>query len=501
MPKRILTTPPLYVKKHEWSKRLSVYCLIIFFLLNVTGYLYYYDDMSNSLLINPSGMFTKQCDYTDVKIDLDIEYDLRPENVEQIESIEIETTLIESETTTITTESEIDIEEKIEIIDEEINKKYCGKSKCEFLFAYYQPEQETKANMHFRSFVNLAQALGRTMVLTNVGSSRINSCQNFTFGFYYNAKALQDMFPDVKFISQKDFQNWLKERRQKPNTEHAYILPGELDYKMELVKPYPDILKTKNCLNRFDFNLDDNTIFKQFNTGKNFSKDPVKHQQFADFLVNNLKTDVEILLTSHFVFHPLFPNVSSPIPYANHYFDEAAKITNRIKPYVAIHWRMERANISMLNECSEALVKRISQLKDSLGIKNVYIATDYPIGGGKTQSQTFHLLTDEHHNSMKLLNSTFNVNSWVSSNIFSSLRNDETIEKEFLGAGMPGIVDKLVCMDADYFLATPEGCGRARSTYTTMIIDARNVSMQYGERPQLKNIVERWIQYPEAGEN
>jgi hypothetical protein len=62
MPKRLLTTPPLYVKKHEWSKRLSIYCFIIFFLLNVTGYLFYYDDMSNSLLINPSGMFTKQCD-------------------------------------------------------------------------------------------------------------------------------------------------------------------------------------------------------------------------------------------------------------------------------------------------------------------------------------------------------------------------------------------------------------------------------------------------------
>jgi hypothetical protein len=422
-----------------------------------------------------------------------IDNDLQPE---QIEHIEIETNLVESEL-----ETEKKIEENIEKIDEEINKKYCGKSKCEFLFAYYQPEQETKANMHFRSFVNLAQALDRTMVLTNVGSSRINSCQNFTFGFYYNAKALQDMFPNVKFISQKDFQNWLKERRRKPNTEHAYILPGESDYKMELIKPYPDILRTKNCLNRFDFKLDDNTIFKQFNTGKNFSKDPIKHQEFADFLVNNLRSDVEILLTSHFVFHPLFPNVSSPIPYANHYFEEAAKITNRIKPYVAIHWRMERAKIDMLTECSKELVNRITQLKESSGIKNVYLATDYPIGGGKTQSQTFHLLTEDHHNAMKLLNSTFNVNSWVSSKIFSSLRNDETIEKEFLGAGMPGIVDKLVCMDADYFLATPEGCGRARSTYTTMIIDARNSSMQLGDKPQLKNIVERWIQYPEDGGN
>ena len=40
--------------------------------------------------------------------------------------------------------------------------------------------------------------------------------------------------------------------------------------------------------------------------------------------------------------------------------------------------------------------------------------------------------------------------------------------------------NKLVCMDADYFLATPKGCGRAQSTYTTMIIDARKASMQLG---------------------
>ncbi len=153
--------------------------------------------------------------------------------------------------------------------------------------------------MHFRSFVNLAQALDRTMVLTNVGSSRINSCQNFTFGFYYNSKALEKMFPNVKFISQKDFQNWLKERKQKPNTEHAYILPGGSNYSMESVTPYPDILKTKHCLNRFEFKLDDQTVFKKFNTGPNFSTSIERHTAFSQFLVRNLRTDVEILLTSN----------------------------------------------------------------------------------------------------------------------------------------------------------------------------------------------------------
>jgi hypothetical protein len=351
--------------------------------------------------------------------------------------------------------------------------------------------------MHFRSFVNLAKALNRTMVLTNVGNSRINSCQNFTFDFYYNSNSLQEMFPEVKFISQRDFQNWARERRRKPNTEHAYVLPGGTKPSMELVKPYPDMLKEKHCLNRFEFQLDEQTVFKQFTTGPNFSRALKTHKAFSDFLVNNLKTDAEILLASHFIFHPLFPKVTPPIPYSDHYYEEAAKITNRIKPYVAIHWRMERAKLEKLAECAETLVEKITKLKESNEIENVYLATDYPIAGGKTQSQTFKLLTEDHHQAMRILNSTFEIHSWVSSNIFEDLRNDETVEKEFLGAGMPGIVDKLVCMDADYFLATPEGCGRARSTYTTMIIDARNASMQLGNKPQLKNVVERWIPSPD----
>ncbi|CAG8529620.1 9742_t:CDS:2 [Funneliformis caledonium] len=425
------------------NTRLCSSFFVMFLLLNVILYLYYDNDMSEKLT-----EFTEQCDETKYS----------PSNEHE----------------------------------EAINRKFCGKSECKFLFTYLQPEQETKANMHFRSFVKLAKALNRTMVLTNVGNSRINACQKFTFGFYYNVKALQKMFPDVKFITQKDFQCWSKKRRIKPNTEHVKILPGGKIQSMKLVTPYPDLLKTKSCLNRFGFKMDDQTVFKQFYTGQKSLESIKKQTKFSEFLINNLKTDVEILLTTHLVYYPLFSNISKPIPYSNHNFEEASKIINRIKPYVAIHWRMERAILDKLPECAEALVKKLQKIKESQGIQNVYLATDYPITGGTTQSQTFHLLTEKHHKAINLLNSTFNIHTWSSSKIFANLRNDEMIEKEFSGAGIPGIVDKLVCMDADYFLATPEGCGRAQSTYTTMIVNEREKSIELGVKPQLKNIVERW---------
>lgn len=473
MTKRNITVPPLYVQKHEWTKNFTTYCLIMFVIFNILGYVYYKDDVSKAL-INPAGLFAEQCndDYIYENINDDV---IKSGIVIDIDVIGDGGADIHL---SIDTHKSIDHDKMLSKYDMEINRKYCGKSDCKFLFAYYQPEQETKANMHYRSFVNLARALDRVMVLTNVGNSRINSCQNFTFDLYYDVDEVQNMFPDVKFITQQDFQNWLSERQRKPNTEHAYILPGNTNQSMEYVTPYPEILKTKHCLNRFDFTLDDNTVFKQFNTGPKFTKDIIVHQNFANFLTENLVSDVDVLLTAHFVFHPLFPNVTPPMPYAKYFFDEAEKISRKLQPYIAVHWRMERASLKKLDECSVKLVEKINEIKLKHGIENVYLATDYPISGGeKTQSSTFHLLTDFHHDAMRYLNSSVNLNNWVTMDVLGDLRQDMAFESEFVGAGMSGIVDKLICINSNYFLATPEGCGRERSTFTTMITDERNSIM------------------------
>src|SRR5436189_5506057 len=80
---------------------------------------------------------------------------------------------------------------------EELNKRYCDQYTCKFLFVYAHGEQETKANLHFRSFTQLANKLNCIMVLTKVGSSRIGTCKNFPFDFYYNTNSLQKESPTV----------------------------------------------------------------------------------------------------------------------------------------------------------------------------------------------------------------------------------------------------------------------------------------------------------------
>src|SRR6266480_1784273 len=78
-----------------------------------------------------------------------------------------------------------DLEKTIEH-DEKINLKYCGEKLCNFIFSYFVPEQETRANVHLRSLTYLARSLNRIMVLPNVGNSRMNCCAPFSFEFYYD---------------------------------------------------------------------------------------------------------------------------------------------------------------------------------------------------------------------------------------------------------------------------------------------------------------------------
>ncbi|RIB25748.1 Glycosyltransferase Family 5 protein [Gigaspora rosea] len=90
------------------------------------------------------------------------------------------------------------------LLDSEVNKKYCKKEKdCRVLFMYYHSGQELKANIHLKTFFHIAGILNRTigMVLTNVGRSRIESCNQFPFEFYYNLNALRKLLPNINFIS------------------------------------------------------------------------------------------------------------------------------------------------------------------------------------------------------------------------------------------------------------------------------------------------------------
>ncbi|CAG8845889.1 42434_t:CDS:1, partial [Gigaspora margarita] len=106
------------------------------------------------------------------------------------------------------------------------------------------------------------------------------------------------------------------------------------------------------------------------------------------------------------------------------------------------------------------------------GIKNVYFATDFPLNGDKAQSQTFHKISKFHKESIEIFEH-IKFDTWVSLDGFSQIRNNSKYEKEFKGSGIHGILDKLVCINAKYFLKGPKGCARTSSTFTRIIVNER----------------------------
>ncbi|CAB4411153.1 unnamed protein product [Rhizophagus irregularis] len=217
----------------------------------------------------------------------------------------------------------INSKSKTLIDDNEINQKYCGINKeCKFLFAYHVPEQETSANFHFYSFIQLAELLNRTIILVNVQHSRLSSCNKFPFNFYYNVNEIKKMFPNVNFITQQNFLNWTKERYNKPITIHKYI-------KQE---GNPLILNTnhlelkKECLDQFDlkFNNNDDLIINNKTTINLGPKDVWRTYSnnilMIDNLIKLLNVKEEVLLIRHLLPVPLFPSKGSvkKLPYANH---------------------------------------------------------------------------------------------------------------------------------------------------------------------------------------
>lgn len=90
-------------------------------------------------------------------------------------------------------------------------------------------------------------------------------------------------------------------------------------------------------------------------------------------------------------------------------------------------------------------------------------------GNIKAQSLTFHVITEQHHDAIKLLNETFELNTWASMKSLNYLYNEfpnheNVIHEELEGSGIQGIFNKLVLINSNYFISGPEGCAHARRT-------------------------------------
>ncbi|SCV71257.1 BQ2448_2845 [Microbotryum intermedium] len=445
------------------------------------------------------------------------------------------------------------------IVDAEVCPERNGEP-CQFLLAAWLGEQETKAQTHIYQLGLLAVALNRTLVVPNVGRSRLTTCNPSPFDFYYAKDALSRL--GIPAIDQTELIEWA-ERRDPPATGQVVSLvtsmatyPNgaiEIDSASDPIN-VPNKPSRNMCLraprSRVDFtDYSPLTIYPPMG----YHKTEKSRMAFGESVVNTLRSEAVGQRSSRastslqadyskpniltFNYELRYPMLSSNVaasfnpeskkvgpfqhfPYAEVWTDYANSIIANLSPFIAIHWRTETMKPANLAPCAISLVHKLAQLKaQHPSIKNVYLATDYPIEDLDSKSKTSvphsgtyaKFVTKSHHKVFRrflrdftkslpdLTLTTFakeqekvslppNLHDLFSEPMKKQLmkeHNDVMPEKliiEEIDSGLYGILDKAIAMRAEVFITGTIGmtsvsaklaCAKL-SSFTNQVIAARD---------------------------
>ncbi|CAG8731524.1 24785_t:CDS:2 [Gigaspora margarita] len=468
----------IYLTAHELTKLLTLLLLFVFIISDIVLFTTYEDELQRMLLPHLEEDNDSKLIPTDTYLNNHDSYHDLYEN-DLYENLNIK-----------------EIEDNF-LSDSEVNKKYCKKEKdCKFLFMYYHSGQEPKANIHLKTFSHIAGILNRTMVLTNVGRSRIESCNQFPFEFYYNLNALRKLLPNVNFISQLEFESWFRNRFEKPSIQHLHFSHGDsLMPLLEHVNPIIEPVTYISCFNKFNMRFDHSAIFQRIFINSEVLFQVNDGNDSSTLLIKNLmNSDADILLIKDDIGEELLTQTYSTIPYANHIINEALRVKIALKSYVAVYWHMEGVNPESLIECAKQLSNTLQYIREIHGIHNVYLSTDYPMSIELNDPfSKFSHLTKYYNQVMMILNSTIgiNIHSRISFDVFGELRNKVGDNDEFIATdGVQRILDRIICIDADYFLSGPANCCEQLNAFTKTIVNARTELSK--SEIKLQNIISRW---------
>jgi len=313
----------------------------------------------------------------------------------------------------------------------------CGTDACRFILPLRIAEQESKARLHFLQILELAGSLNRTVVLPNVGKSRMGMCFRWNFGKYYDAEALQAR-PDHKrssVIDTENFRRWTATRPIKANAQivsinsrprsgilssetlffengviikveqdqdpsdpqHARCLNSKLPrlgldaysplsiYPSKGLKNKPFGTKIVDALLRKDVR---SASFRGANAPEVDSLDdeplsPQDQEEDRDRDYVEHSSDPDVLILDYDLRHPAFSTSQfspTPLPalhYAPNLTALAANLIASLEPadYLAIHWRMETVPPHNLVGCAESLVHTLAALLQRQGTEDNAMGT------------------------------------------------------------------------------------------------------------------------------
>ncbi|KAI9273041.1 hypothetical protein BDA99DRAFT_533866 [Phascolomyces articulosus] len=438
-----------------------------------------------------------------------------------------------------------------------IDLKYCG-GPCRFMLPVFIMEQESKAQMHFRQLAFMAGMLNRTIVLPNVGGSRLGACLKNDFTFYYSNTWAQDNQEHFQHISMENFTSWVKERK-------AVGFPvASQTFHVHLSADHKQIGETDNCLAPLmDFSQwHDKSIY--LHDSGNIRRRQKYQRILYDFFAGNEEDDElkveddnyipEVMSVYYDRRFPFIQNPASeaPIPYNERITNIADKLSTELSPYLAVHWRTERAEpADALLPCAESLGELIKDRTEQLGTQpTFFLLTDYPHlfdqsfvdqavyanttdalksegeAGFVPASASFSpdSLTIYHHQAIHYLYTHFQITVTSLETEMATKEQQDIkspsnwtvlpISEDTAGhdSGILGIIDKLMAIRADLFVAGKPGVCARRSSFTGRIVDDRigrrieelkdNTQQWMGQDEEKKtssDIIEEWTDYSRKG--
>ncbi|KAI9484224.1 MAG: hypothetical protein EXX96DRAFT_617168 [Benjaminiella poitrasii] len=434
----------------------------------------------------------------------------------------------------------------------EIDRKFCGRDRCRFVLPVVITEQESKAQLHFRQLAFLAGKLDRIIVLPNVYNSHLGSCLSHPFRFYYDHSWLDEMENKghFKYITMDEFKAWLLERH------YAGAIPTGQEIHLQGTRKSRLLERVTNCFrpsfdfsgrpivkykvldhhNQYDLNITDIMMnllgdkaraYEYFDDGGHLFSTVNDDYSIGDYGIVNEKSATDSTRPSppvdviNLFYDRRYKFIEDsdadvPLPYSQRWVDVANKISSHLKPYIAIHWRMERLEpVSNLLPCAQDLLDKMDMLVEASSQKNdtfykspnVFLLTDYPhlltATGAKPESNSFNArqLRPEHHEAIQYLYTHSNIT--LTSVNTDDIPYDELPEKNWhilpvdatstdidktdlpADRSVLGIVDKLVAMNAQWFFAGRPGVCAKSSSFTGRISRSRLNAFKNGD----KNII------------
>ncbi|KAH7881737.1 hypothetical protein F5I97DRAFT_1833062 [Phlebopus sp. FC_14] len=433
--------------------------------------------------------------------------------------------------------------------DDSIFKLPCRK----FLLPVRIGEQESKARQHLLQLATLARELNRTLVLPNVGRSRLGVSAKWPFETYYDAQTFAASRGFAATMQLADFRSWTHGRQVeltshfvsmkiKGKGDHAEagredftLGETEIDPKLSLCleAKLPDLRLSSPTGLLVSFkpgrlkNMHTPSQLVQLFSGPVYRKSSAESHLAnpSDGLLPDVATvtdfaNVDVIVVDYDLRYPIFNEPSVGLSYALPLYDLADKLAETARPFLAVHWRMEGVPVQNLAWCAVSLINVLrGLLEEGQGenIRSVWFATDYPllldestsngINGrgppryGGRKSSTFKTLTSEHDDAVELVKDAFRpgreLDAYRLTDLseqllsYSYTEGKFDIEDELLeDSGIHGILDKLVTVQSQIFVSGSEDCSKT-SSFSKQIIDGRQEAYTTDtQKVDIRNVVE-----------